>query len=173
MGRMHSVRHYCPDCEAWRDVRIAQKTASDPVKRCRQHARRRKADPSWRLLDANGYVRVRRGGRVVYEHRAVWQDAHGAIPPGYHVHHRNADRADNRLENLELIEGRRHVGSHSMTLHARRQIDNRGPRSGRWRELDDAYIVRRREEGASFRQIALEVSASWSTVVHHYRLATA
>lgn len=36
-------------------------------------------------------------------HRLVWEAFHGAIPPGFEVNHRNGDKTDNRLENLELV----------------------------------------------------------------------
>jgi HNH endonuclease/NUMOD4 motif len=37
-----------------------------------------------------------------YVHRLVWQTFRGEIPIGLEINHRNGDRADNRLENLEL-----------------------------------------------------------------------
>ena len=50
----------------------------------------------------NGYVWLRLGdGRRVWEHRHVWEAAHGALPEGCVIHHKNGDRADNRLDNLE------------------------------------------------------------------------
>jgi hypothetical protein len=52
----------------------------------------------------------RKGRRL---HRLVYAEAHGPIPKGHHVHHRNEDRADNRLANLDLMEGRAHVAQHS------------------------------------------------------------
>src|SRR5262245_26989287 len=47
-----------------------------------------------------------------YEHRIVWREAHGEIPKSYHVHHRNGDRTDNRLENLELMSWHAHGKIH-------------------------------------------------------------
>lgn len=36
-------------------------------------------------------------------HRSVWQAFNGAIPDGLEVNHKNGQRADNRLSNLELV----------------------------------------------------------------------
>ena len=56
----------------------------------------------------NGYVhvvvRAPNGRRhVVKGHRLVWRALRGRIPAGSHVRHRNRQRGDNRLENLDLI----------------------------------------------------------------------
>ncbi len=41
-----------------------------------------------------------------FVHRLVWEQAHGAVPPGFALVFRNGDRADIRLDNLELITRR-------------------------------------------------------------------
>jgi len=51
-----------------------------------------------------GYRKIRVDGRHREEHRLVWERAYGPIPPGYHIHHRNGDKLDNRLENPELLD---------------------------------------------------------------------
>ena len=56
------------------------------------------------------------------EHRVVWEKAHGPIPPGMVVHHKNHDKRDNRLENLELMSRAEHARHHLdvTRLHAGR-----------------------------------------------------
>jgi DNA-directed RNA polymerase subunit RPC12/RpoP len=45
-------------------------------------------------------------------HRWVWIQNHGKIPKGYHVHHRDENKSNNSIENLELIESSRHLSIH-------------------------------------------------------------
>jgi len=45
-------------------------------------------------------------------HRWVWIFINGNIPRGYHIHHKNENKSDNRIENLELIEQSRHISHH-------------------------------------------------------------
>lgn len=54
---------------------------------------------------ADGYVRIGGGGngREQYAHRIVYQAVNGAIPDGKQVDHKNHDRADNRVRNLQVL----------------------------------------------------------------------
>ena len=47
-----------------------------------------------------------RGGKKL--HRDVWAAAFGHIPKGCHIHHRDADPANNRLSNLECMDATEH-----------------------------------------------------------------
>lgn len=74
-------------------------------------------NPLWKAdrgIDGLGYIWIRlpdgKGRRA--EHRWVWEQANGPIPQGYEIHHRNEDRTDNRLENLELVTLAEHRRRH-------------------------------------------------------------
>lgn len=93
-------------------------------------------EPEHDLAMADGYV---------MEHRKVVYDAGHEIPDGFHVHHINGDKADNRLENLEVIPAPDHVRRH---LDERGEITNQ---FGTW-PIGDA-------EGSRIRRNASMVAA--------------
>lgn len=47
-----------------------------------------------------------------YLHRYVWELANGKIPNGMDVHHKNHDRTNNSLSNLELLKRSEHKKHH-------------------------------------------------------------
>ena len=57
------------------------------------------------------YDPVQRRHRM--EHDIVWENHRGPIPPGHDVHHVNANKLDNRIENLELLTPLAHKRHHS------------------------------------------------------------
>lgn len=65
----------------------------------------------WKI-SPNGYAYCYEGGRKLYQHRVVWEEAHGPLPSRMHVHHKNHDKLDNRLENLEALTGSEHRREH-------------------------------------------------------------
>lgn len=56
-----------------------------------------------------GYFRNRRGKLL---HRAIYEAAHGPIESRIHVHHRDGDRSNNDLANLEALDIRDHMRLH-------------------------------------------------------------
>lgn len=56
-------------------------------------------------------------GYCEYEHRLVWIEHNGPIPPKMEVHHRNGDMSDNRIENLELISRAEHNRLHKRSFN--------------------------------------------------------
>lgn len=45
-------------------------------------------------------------------HRTVWEYHNGEIPKGYHIHHKDEDRYNNNISNLELVLGNAHLSRH-------------------------------------------------------------
>ena len=81
---------------------------------------------------SNGYVKVRVGkghpladtNGYAYEHHVIWCAAGNLRPAGGQIlHHRNGDRTDNRVENLELMTRGEHNAHH---LASRRRCAKTG-----------------------------------------------
>src|SRR3990167_11215302 len=60
----------------------------------------------------SGYYAYSRRGLL---HRYKWQGEIGPILAGYVVHHRDGDRGNNDLENLEVVTRKRHAAYHPAT----------------------------------------------------------
>lgn len=68
----------------------------------------------------------------VLQHREVWMEAHGAIPFGHQIHHKNRVRTDNRLENLECLSQREHGAAHGKEFKARCSWEKKKESGERW-----------------------------------------
>ncbi|WP_081056197.1 HNH endonuclease [Burkholderia vietnamiensis] len=87
-----------------------------------------------RMLSNDGYVKVRVGvehpladpNGYAYEHLIVWVSAGNSRPAaGFHLHHKNENRTDNRYSNLELLTIPEHAAEHGrlkLTASAARAI---------------------------------------------------
>lgn len=73
------------------------------------------------MLSDHGYVKVRIGrthpladpNGYAYEHALVWAAAGRPRPaPGEVIHHRNEDKTDNKIENLEIRTRPAHAAEH-------------------------------------------------------------
>ena len=65
------------------------------------------------IVPPEAYPGKRYRGRYSYEHHVVWWESTGdEVPRGFVVHHKNEDKRDNRIENLELLGASAHASLH-------------------------------------------------------------
>lgn len=48
-----------------------------------------------------------------YLHRAIWVAYNGEIPKGYHIHHKDGNKDNNDISNLELLSVSQHMRLHN------------------------------------------------------------
>lgn len=73
-------------------------------------------NPNWKgeYTHTNGYILVNVGGKRIYKHRYVMQEFIGRNLKRFEVvHHKNHDKTDNRIENLEIIDNKSHSKLHT------------------------------------------------------------
>jgi len=63
-------------------------------------------------LRNHGYYEKTTGKRELM-HRYVWEKYNGLILENHDIHHKNHDRGDNRIENLEMICHKEHAKKYS------------------------------------------------------------
>lgn len=57
----------------------------------------------WRLT-GNYYKRH----ITIFLHRYVWEKNNGPIPPGYHIHHKDGNKLNSEISNLECLSASNH-----------------------------------------------------------------
>jgi len=66
-------------------------------------------------VDNYGYEKFRCPIRknMEFVHRYIWEQANGKIPDRYHIHHKDENKLNNNLDNLELISASEHTRLHN------------------------------------------------------------
>ena len=62
----------------------------------------------------NGYRKIKIDGKNIKEHHVVWIKNNGDIPQGCVIHHKDFNRQNNSIENLELMSRSSHIRLHNI-----------------------------------------------------------
>lgn len=61
----------------------------------------------------NGYFYHISGNKRLALHREVWKSVHGPIQKGFHIHHKDGDKNNNGIDNLEMLSISEHMKRHA------------------------------------------------------------
>jgi hypothetical protein len=97
---------------------------------------------TWRkIYKGREYVVWKEDGkqRRQLAHRWIWEQEHGPIPGGYHIHHKDHDQLNNDLANLQLIEAGEHWKHHGelRTAEVERDGQRRCSTCEEWKDLEE------------------------------------
>ena len=98
-------------------VYVRRGSAKNCSRKC-SHIYRRKHKPiMYRdhcfTLNPDGYYRNKKLGIL---HRIIWKEHYGEIPPNNIIHHKDRNKENNDIDNLELIEWGKHTSYHNTGL---------------------------------------------------------
>jgi hypothetical protein len=60
-----------------------------------------------------GYYRATSRRKNLFLHRYIWEKENGEIPPGHDLHHKDGNRANNDISNLECLTKSEHTRKYS------------------------------------------------------------
>jgi len=63
-------------------------------------------------IDERGYARYKNTNKLVHRHVAEKYIVHRKLLPNEDVHHKNRNKLDNRIENLQVINHSDHMTNH-------------------------------------------------------------
>lgn len=114
----------CKDCGVERKVKAPREPIESYMKRrpyCVKCGHKRRIEtlgghgPTWNggeFTTKQGYIKVLVNGNYMPKHRYVYEQANGPIPDGYVIHHKDHNKQNNSLENLECLSKHDHDNYH-------------------------------------------------------------
>lgn len=105
----------------------------------------------YRFVEQNtGYLATRIDGKLVLLHRYIWELHFGAIPDGCVIHHKDGNKLNNNLDNLECLSRSRHSAHHGKNKspdRLQRDIENLAkarPKAAEWHKSEAGRECSRR-----------------------------
>ena len=76
----------------------------------------------------------RKGGGFYYLHRDVWEYYNGPISKGYQIHHKDNNKDNNEISNLQCLSSKRHNQEHPIKDKEknRKHLENIRPLTKEW-----------------------------------------
>ena len=85
--------------------------------KCNEECEVYSRDKKGKFIETTGngkYNRIIRNGKNLQYSRYVWEQTNGPIPTGQMIHHKNGNKKDDRLENLKLMNYKKHNKIHHL-----------------------------------------------------------
>lgn len=107
-----------------------------------------------------GYGRVKIRGKQVMAHRIIWEAFNGQIPEGLEINHKDSNKKNNALENLEVVTKSQNAKHGWVAKPAPRGIGRKMLSTQSVKEIKE--LMKKK----SIREISKMFSVSYSCIAH-------
>ena len=63
------------------------------------------------------YPAIFLNGKTMHVHRVEWEKYNGVIPDGYIIHHRDGNKMNWKIDNLQMLSRCEHIKKHAKKVH--------------------------------------------------------
>jgi hypothetical protein len=120
------------------------------------------------------YAAIAIGREKYHVHRLLYEFLNGNIPKGYHIHHIDGNKLNNKISNFELVLGSKHTSSHNKgkccSDSARNALIkyNKAKKGTRqpFKRKDVTYqnVQKLLQAGYSINKISIALKTDWDTI---------
>ena len=126
------------------------------------------------------YACVSIGKTKIHIHRllGLYLNNNKECKSNIHFHHKNGNKLDNRVENIEKIDAKQHISIHNKGKKPSRALieatirtnhSRKGKRAKPHRpDITPMMVFKLRQDGLSFRQISLKLNLDWGCVKQRF-----